>query len=162
MDQKRTRSIRRRGMEFRPLTQGVGALIYAQTTQRYLFLLRHGGSWPMTWALPGGKVDQGETVVVGLAREIEEELGGRIRDPKLVPIEKFTSEDHRFVYHTFWISVDDEFVPVLNNEHVGYAWLPLNAAPRPLHPGIIRTVNSDPVMAKIAVAESTNAESSST
>jgi len=116
----------------------------------------------MTWALPGGKVDQGETVVVGLAREIEEELGGRIRDPKLVPIEKFTSEDHRFVYHTFWISVDDEFVPVLNNEHVGYAWLPLNAAPRPLHPGIIRTVNSDPVMAKIAVAESTNAESSST
>jgi 8-oxo-dGTP pyrophosphatase MutT (NUDIX family) len=140
-------------MESRNITQGVGALIYAKDTKRYLFLLRQGGSWSLTWALPGGKVDAGETVVVGLAREIEEELGGRIRDPKLVPIEKYTSDNFRFIYHTFFIGVDYEFIPLLNDEHIGYAWLPLSAAPRPLHPGIVRTLNAQEVVAKIALAE---------
>ena len=153
MDQERRGIVRRRSLEFRPVTQGVGALIYSKKTNRYLFLLRSGSSWSLTWALPGGKVDVGETVVVGLAREIEEELGGRIRDPKIIPIERYTSNDGRFVYHTFFIGVDDEFVPALNNEHIGYAWLPLNAAPRPLHPGIVRTLNSVEVTAKIGLAE---------
>lgn len=153
MDQERRRSLRRRSMELRAITQGVGALIYAKSTQRYLFLLRQGGSWPYTWALPGGKIDLGETVLSGLAREIEEELGGRIIDPKLVPIEKFTSENERFIYHTFFISVNNEFVPLLNDEHIGYAWLPLAHAPRPLHPGISRTLACEPVMVKISVAE---------
>lgn len=107
----------------------------------------------MTWALPGGKINANETVVVGLAREIEEELGGRITDPKLIPIEKYTSDDGKFVYHTFFVSVNDEFVPVLNDEHIGYAWLPLPAAPKPLHPGIIRTINDSLVCGKISVAE---------
>lgn len=154
MDTQRGRQIRRRSVEFRAITQGVGALIYAKSTGRYLFLLRQGSSWSMTWALPGGKIDHGETVIVGLAREIEEELGGRIQGPKLIPIEKYTSTDERFVYHTFFVSVEDEFVPVLNEEHAGYAWLPLNSAPRPLHPGISRTLGCAPVMMKIAVAES--------
>lgn len=154
MVQERGRALRGRGLEFRSkLTQGVGALIYAKSTKRYLFLLRHGGSWAMTWALPGGKINANETVVVGLAREIEEELGGRITDPKLIPIEKYTSDDGKFVYHTFFVSVNDEFVPVLNDEHIGYAWLPLSAAPKPLHPGIIRTINDSLVCGKISVAE---------
>lgn len=107
----------------------------------------------MTWALPGGKINANETVVVGLSREIEEELGGRITDPKLIPIEKYTSDDGKFVYHTFFVSVDDEFVPVLNDEHIGYSWLPLSAAPKPLHPGIVRTINDGLVCGKISVAE---------
>lgn len=143
-------------MEFRAkqLTQGVGALIYAKNTGRSLFLLRSNGSWPLTWALPGGKVDRGETVVTGLIREILEELGGKIIDPKFIPIEKFTSTDHKFVYHTFFISVNNEFTPILNDEHVGYAWLPLNYAPKPLHPGIARTFNCESSMEKIIYCQS--------
>lgn len=138
-------------MEFcaKQLTQGVGALIYAKKTRRLLFLLRSNSSWPLTWALPGGKVDQGETVLKGLTREILEELGGKIIDPKFIPIEKFTSSDQKFVYHTFFISVDDEFVPILNEEHVGYAWLPLTCAPKPLHPGISRTLNCETSIKKL-------------
>ena len=154
MDQKRGGPLRRRSLEFRGLTQGVGALIYAKDTKRYLFLLRQGGSWANTWALPGGKVDIGETVIVGLAREIEEELGGRIQDPKLIPIEKYTSDNGRFVYHTFFVSVDYEFLPKLNDEHMGYAWLPLDAAPKPLHPGIQRTLNISEILEKIKICES--------
>ena len=62
-------------MDFRPITIGAGALIYSQQTGRYLFLLRDGGSWSNTWGLPGGKIDSGESVMSGLAREIKEELG---------------------------------------------------------------------------------------
>lgn len=154
MDQGRRRAIRRRGMELRALTEGVGALIYARNTGRYLFLLRTQGSWPMTWGLAGGKIDAGESVAEGLNREIQEELGGKIVEPKFVPIEMFTSNNEQFVYHTYFVAVDYEFIPQLNNEHLGYAWLPLAAAPKPLHPGVNRTLSSTEIMNKIHTAES--------
>mgnify|MGYP003340053168 CR=1 FL=1 len=154
MDQGRRRPLRRRSLEFRALTEGVGALIYARTTGRYLFLLRANGSWPMTWGLPGGKVNNGESVANGLAREIHEELGGTIVNPKIVPVEMFTSSNEQFVYHTFFIAVDYEFVPELNEEHLGYAWLPISAVPKPLHPGVSRTLNSEDIVKKIQTAES--------
>lgn len=153
MDQERGRTLRRRSLEFRTLTAGVGALIYAKNTQRYLFLLRGSGSWSMTWGLPGGKIDPGETVIQGLEREILEELGGTIISPKIVPIEMYTSNNEQFVYHTFFIAVDYEFVPVLNDEHVGYAWVPLTAVPKPAHPGVNRTFGSTTIMDKIKIAE---------
>lgn len=154
MDQSRRRPLRRRSMELRALTEGVGALIYARNTKRYLFLLRAQGSWAMTWGLAGGKIDAGESVAQGLTREIQEELGGMIVDPKFVPIEMFTSNNEQFVYHTYFVAVDYEFVPVLNSEHTGYAWLPLDAAPKPLHPGVSRTLGSHEIMHKIHTAES--------
>lgn len=153
MDKIGRRKVRGRCLEFRSLTEGVGALIFARTTGRYLFLLRTSGSWPMTWGLPGGKIDAGESVVAGLTREIMEELGGKILDPKFVPIEMFTSNNEQFVYHTYFIAVDYEFVPELNEEHLGYAWLPLSVAPKPLHPGVHRTLHSEDVMSKIQTVE---------
>lgn len=155
MDQGCRRPIRSRRLELRALTEGVGALIYARSTGRYLFLLRTSGSWPLTWGLAGGKVDVGESVAQGLNREIQEELGGKILSPKFIPVEKFTSTNEQFVYHTFFVAIDDEFIPELNEEHLGYAWLPLAAAPRPLHPGVSRTLNSEDIVKKIQTAEST-------
>lgn len=153
MDQERGRTLRSRGMEIRALTNGVGALIYARNTGRYLFLLRTSGSWPLTWGLPGGKINPEESIVEGLNREIYEELGGKILEPKLVPIEMFTSNNEQFVYHTYFIAVDYEFIPELNEEHLGYAWLPLSVAPKPLHPGVNRTLNSEEIRNKIKIAE---------
>jgi len=142
-------------MEFRTkLVEGVGALIYARSTGRYLFLLRNdGGSWPLTWALPGGKLDNNETTIAALAREIEEELGGKITDPILIQVDKFVSNNSRFSYTTYFTPVDDEFLPYLNSEHIGYAWLPLRNAPTPLHPGINRTLRNPGVMLQIKSAE---------
>lgn len=148
------RQIRSRSLEFRSkLVEGVGAFIYAKSTGRYLFLLRNGGSWPMTWAVPGGKIIPGETPFEGLAREIEEELGGRIHDPKLILLDYYVSKNLKFRYTTYFVSVEDEFLPVLNNEHIGYAWLPLDTVPRPLHPGISRTLADKEILDKIQSVE---------
>lgn len=155
MDKISRRPLRVRGLESHPssVTEGVGALIYAKNSQRYLFLLRASGSWPLTWGLAGGKIDFDENSSKALMREIREELDGEILDPKFIPIEMFTSSNERFVYHTFFIAVDFEFVPKLNNEHLGYAWVPLGAVPKPMHPGLYRTFNSEEIYKKIQIAQ---------
>ena len=66
-----------------------------------------------------------------------------------IPLEKFTAENKNFEYHTYLITVDDEFVPQLNSEHRGYAWTPLDDYPKPLHPGLFSTVNIDIVQTKL-------------
>jgi 8-oxo-dGTP pyrophosphatase MutT (NUDIX family) len=131
------------------LTEGTGALIYSIRTRRYLFLLRSGDRFSNTWGLPGGKIEIGETVGGALNREIHEELGGTILEWKLYPIEKFTSNNGKFTYHTFLVPVDDEFIPELNHEHIGYAWCPLELHPKPLHPGVWRTIRFDTVISKL-------------
>jgi 8-oxo-dGTP pyrophosphatase MutT (NUDIX family) len=133
--------------------EACGAFIYCNTTHRYLFLLRSGSKHSGSWGLVGGKVESGETVAQALVREIGEEIGSCITDPKLMPIEKFTSENQSFAYHTFLIVVDAEFIPILNEEHRGYAWVPLDNYPKPLHPGVWRTFNFKSIIKKLKTVE---------
>jgi 8-oxo-dGTP pyrophosphatase MutT (NUDIX family) len=135
------------------IKQGVGALIYSKKTKRYLFLLRDGSKYSGSWGLVGGKVELGELITDALYREINEEIGADFSDNKIVPIETFTSDNHKFVYYTFLISVDDEFIPTLNSEHKGYSWVYLTDYPRPLHPGVWRTFKFNVIIDKISTLE---------
>ena len=128
-------------------------MIHCTRTNRYLFLLRDSGKYNNTWGLVGGKIESGETVEQGLTREIKEEMGGEIRGAKIVPIEQFTSPNGRFSYHTFLINVEEEFVPELNHEHKGYCWVKLEDHPKPLHPGVWRTVNGTATLDKLKTLE---------
>jgi 8-oxo-dGTP pyrophosphatase MutT (NUDIX family) len=131
------------------LKRGGGALVYAKSSNRYLFLLRNSGKFPDTWGLVGGKINDNESLEQGLIREISEELGGIIKDAKIIPIEQYTSENGVFTYHTFLIQVDDEFIPYLNTEHKGYCWVRLDGLPKPLHPGVEKTLNSESIKKKL-------------
>lgn len=153
MGQKLGRRIQKRRMD-PSLVESVGAFIYCTTTKRYLFLLRNSSKYSGTWGVAGGKIELGESIVDSLLREIQEELGGTIKDPKLIPIEKFTSDNGNFTYHTFIAPVDEEFTPMLNNEHRGYCWVELDDHPKPLHPGVWRTINFASVAEKIKTLES--------
>jgi 8-oxo-dGTP pyrophosphatase MutT (NUDIX family) len=126
-----------------------GALIRSNKTGRYLFLLRDKCSYGNTWGLPGGKFENGESTVEALERECEEELGIPLIYQKFIPIETFTSEDKRFVYHTVLLTVEREFVPILNEEHKGYCWVFIEDHPKPLHPGVWKTFNFDVVKDKL-------------
>jgi 8-oxo-dGTP pyrophosphatase MutT (NUDIX family) len=134
--------------------EGVGALIYSKSTNRYLFLLRSKSKHAGSWGIAGGKVEKTETVIQALIREIQEEIGQNYESKKFIPLETFTADNRKFVYYTFLISVDQEFVPKLNNEHKGYCWVELNDHPRPLHPGLWRSFNFDIVKKKIKTLES--------
>jgi 8-oxo-dGTP pyrophosphatase MutT (NUDIX family) len=132
---------------------GCGALIYSRSTHRYLFLHRTQKRHKNSWGLVGGGVDSGETVIQALKREIQEEIGCDLSGAKFIPLEQFTSDDQHFVYHTFLIPVEEEFIPVLNHEHSGYCWVPLDNYPKPLHPGVWRTFRFDVVVRKIRAVE---------
>lgn len=135
------------------MIEGSGALIYSTSTKRYLFLLRNSAGYNNTWALPGGKINPGESVAQGLLREIREELGGIIAGAKLYPIEKFTSDNQKFIYHTFLIPVTEEFIPILNHEHKGYAWCNIENYPKPLHPGVWKTMSFQEVIHKLKTVQ---------
>lgn len=138
------------------LKSSCGALIYCSRTQRYLFLLRNGKRYPNTWGLVGGKIEEGETELEALHREIREEMGGEIKGAIVLPIEKYTSNKNTFEYHTFLIKVEEEFVPELNNEHKGYCWVKLDDFPKPLHPGVWRTFKLKSSRDKISALENQN------
>jgi 8-oxo-dGTP pyrophosphatase MutT (NUDIX family) len=127
----------------------VGVWFYAIDTSRYLYLMRNDPKHPGAWGLPGGKLDAGETLLQAIERECVEELGSMPDYLKLVPLEKFTTTDYGFSYHTFFCSVEHEFCPHLNDEHQGWAWIASGVWPRPMHPGLWSTVNFDAVQSKI-------------
>jgi len=135
------------------VVNAVGVWFYAQSTQRYLYLLRNDPKHPGSWGLPGGKIESGETLIQAINRECEEEMGAMPNYVRLVPIEKFTSADSGFVYHTFFCSVETEFVPALNDEHSGWAWIASGQWPKPMHPGLWSTINFDAVREKVSAME---------
>jgi ADP-ribose pyrophosphatase YjhB (NUDIX family) len=132
---------------------GVGVMFCAADTGRHLFLLRNDRQ-SQVWGLPGGKVERDETLLMALERECLEEIRWWPENAKLFPIEQFTSEDGRFVYHTFYSLISTEFVPTLNHEHIGYCWIDGDTYPRPLHRGLFSTLNYDIIKQKISIIRS--------
>jgi len=124
-----------------------GIFFFSTSTNRFLFLLRNDERNLGYWGIPGGKLEGEETLLQGLERECTEEISFFPANAKLVPIQKFVN--HTFTYHTFFCQVDSEFIPVLNDEHVGYCWIDVAHYPKPLHPGLFNTINFDVVQKKL-------------
>lgn len=118
-----------------------GALIYALSTRKFLFLHRTRGKHSNEWGLVGGANENLETPWEGLQREITEEIGS-VEIKKTVPLETFISNDSKFHFHTYLCVVQQEFMPVLNNEHDGYAWVSFSKWPKPLHQGLRNTLTN--------------------
>ena len=92
-----------------------GALFYAVSTKRFLFLQRNDAKTRGMWGLVGGKMRYTESAFEGLKREIEEEVGQTSAFKKVIPLELFTSNDQKFFFHTYVICVTEEFLPRLNH-----------------------------------------------
>lgn len=152
MDKKLSGRVSRRNLEPGSV-KAVGVWFLSKSTGRYLYLLRNDPKHPETWGLPGGKVEPGETLLDAMNRECVEELGHFPNHTRLMPLEKFTSSDNVFEYNTWVCVVETEFVPVLNDEHAGYAWIDKIYQPKPMHPGLWSTVNIQAVQTKLATVE---------
>jgi 8-oxo-dGTP pyrophosphatase MutT (NUDIX family) len=139
-------------METRTVTERIvcsGALFYAKSTRRFLLLQKAHGKHEGTWGLVGGTNVTGETPWQGLQREITEEIGSLPDIKKTIPLETFVSNDTVFNFHTYLCVVDAEFIPVLSDEHQGWAWAVIDRAPKPLHQGLRNSFSSKTIRTKL-------------
>ncbi len=117
-----------------------GALFFARNTNRFLFLHRTQGKRSNVWGLVGGTNEADETPWQACEREISEEIG-KVDIDKILPLERFCAKGNKFEYHTYLCIVSREFIPSLNHEHDGYAWVAYSMWPRPLHYGLQNTLS---------------------
>ena len=126
-----------------------GALFYAKSTRRFLLLQKATGKHTGTWGLVGGTNMSGETPWQGLQREIIEEIGSIPQVLKTIPLETFVSNDRVFNFHTYLCVIQDEFVPILSNEHIAWAWATIDYAPKPLHQGLRNSFSNKIIRTKL-------------
>ncbi len=102
----------------------VGALIVA-TDDSLLLIKTH--KWHHKWAVPGGKIDYGETIKTALKREFKEETNLDIYDihwaatQESIESNEFYKKAH-FIFLNFIAKSDSKEV-ILNNEAQEYAWV---------------------------------------
>jgi mutator protein MutT len=101
-------------------------------------------SFPGTWSIPGGKIEENESPIDAAIREVIEELGST-PDPSMCDVLDADIFDiPSFNYTTFIINVDKEeknkWIPKLNKEHVKCAWFKFNNLPKNIHPGAKKTI----------------------
>lgn len=126
-----------------------GALFYSKESQKVLFLLKNTGKNKGTWGIVGGMTNKDENPWQGLTREIVEEIGFLPNILKSIPLETFVSNDAIFNFHTFLCVTDKEFIPIMSNEHSGYAWTTLDYYPKPLHQGLRSSLSNKNIQTKL-------------
>ena len=75
-----------------------------------------------------------------MQRELAEEIGLVPELTKLNPIDVYQSKDKNFMYYSFVYVTEKEFIPTLNDESSGYAWVNIGNWPKPLHDGARNTL----------------------
>lgn len=114
----------------------VGCIFVSINTQRVLLNLRAPHkTHSMCWSLWGGMMESGEQPKEALLRELGEEMGFLPDITKIYPFDIYNSRDGHFKYYSFVCVVEEEFVPILNEESCGYCWINLGDWPKPMHQG---------------------------
>lgn len=124
------------------VNEAVGGVFLSKSTGRMMLNLRsEKATYSNHWGFIGGKIEHNESTIEALHREIREELGDSVPDIiDIIPFDIFTTINNKFKYYSFVIIVPDEFIPVLNHESSGYAWIQIGYWPKPLHPGAKSTL----------------------
>ncbi|MGP0902905.1 NUDIX hydrolase [Serratia sp. CY76391] len=101
-----------------------------------VFLVKRGDDG--SWAVPGGKLEEGETPEAAARREVLEECGVDYAAP-LTP--------HALIdgYVTYIAEGGEQFEAVLNEENQAYGWFSLDELPEPLHPGMVAMLEAEPL-----------------
>lgn len=124
-------------------------ILFVTSDKRALFLKRSEyGDYSGFYDLPGGKREKGESSTETAIRECAEEIGFRpsgelFEISRRVNLKEGDGDNpSKYVdYTTFIQEIDEEFTPpALDEEHIGFKWAPLDRPPKPLHPGLIITL----------------------
>jgi len=117
---------------------GAGCVFYAEDTKKICIQKRSPHvKEPGTWGTFGGAIEEGETPVEGLKREIQEETSYK-GTKKIVTLNVY--KNGNFSFHNFVVRVPKEFKPKAEPEHAwetsGHKWTTIDKLPKPLHFGM--------------------------
>jgi len=119
-----------------------GVLVKCNSTGRILLLLRNDfGDEPNTWSLVSGGIEDGEDVLEGLKREVNEEMQ---INPNIISykfIDKIYHKSKNLEFHYYEGLTNSEFIPTLDHENLDWGWFDKNELPEPLFPGLKGKIN---------------------
>lgn len=131
-----------------------------KATASNFIVTEHNGDWyalallraadknpePNHWGLPGGGVEEEETLLEGAIRETAEEAGYRTDQPVIAPIALVPAPDKGKQYLYTMTYVQRPFVPDLagdpSHEHQDYKWVRLSQWPEPAHARVKALIES--------------------
>jgi 8-oxo-dGTP diphosphatase len=103
-----------------------------------LLMVRRGhGPAAGEWAVPGGRVEPGETAAEAVLRELEEETGVEGFCGDLIGWVERITDEHHFVILDFAVTCLDPAEPTAGDDAAEAAWVPLDqVVERRLAPGL--------------------------
>ena len=126
------------------VSKAAGALIHAKEEDLWLFILRgESVDHPLTWSLPGGHGEFGESYLDIALRETQEETGFDLSNSPSQLIYIHRTDWPLSVYKTYAFQIEKKFKPVLDWESADYRWCTLDELPTPMHWGVDAMLNSD-------------------
>ncbi len=126
-------------MDLKEKPKACGAIIVDAQKQKCLMGLRgKGGDHSNEWAWFGGKVDNDESDIECIKREVMEETG--YTGPMMEFVKLHVNEHPNYTYTTYMAVVPQMFEPELNDEHETHCWCHIGDFPEPMHPGVIETL----------------------
>lgn len=129
-----------------PAGRAAGIMFVTNGGEILLVRRGNGGDYPGTFGLPGGHLNEGETLEEAARREALEETGFDYKgDLELI------HDDGQFA--TFLAEKVEKFEPVICDESTGFVWTPADNPPQPLHPGIVKTLRIATVKTEFDVAQ---------
>lgn len=143
MDKKEIReSLRANLTEQSQVPLAAGVLVLCTETNKILLLLRSSeGTGGNTWNLVSGGIDEGESVLKGLKREVTEEMS---INPDIIDYKFIHKEDglhNTLEFHYYEGFTNSEFIPKLDHENTDYGWFSKEELPSPLFPNIMDKIN---------------------
>lgn len=115
------------------LQVGVKALFKSKKDNTYLLLHRNLKKYNETkenpWDIVGGRIEVGNTLVENLQREIYEETKFKLLqdfESLILGAQDILLEDKHIVRITYLISIDEELIPILSDEHDKFKWVDFN------------------------------------
>lgn len=110
-----------------------GVLIISRSTSRLLLLLRNEVSMhPLMWSMVAGHIKEGENILDGLKREINEETN---INPELIDF-YFIDKESKNDFYYFIGFIDDEIDCKLDDENLNFGWFNKDNLPTPLYPNL--------------------------
>jgi 8-oxo-dGTP pyrophosphatase MutT (NUDIX family) len=116
-----------------------GVLLICSTTKRVLLGQRgKEGTFPNCWSVFGGKIEDGESIIEGVKRELYEET--KI-DSKNIDYTLFEVQwGMGYPYHFYIGYCDKEYECNLNDENQDWGWFSINDLPKPLFPTLFSSL----------------------